>query len=392
MRFRGVDTATEALVFDPACGQWFIGAYDDVVALLSDPRLTNDRMHGFAARAPAAALEAVDRHARWIISPEGADYSWLRPVLHAGLRAAGSREAERAAARAAHELLDELLARERFDAVSDYALAFGGLVLADLLGVPRADAARLMGWALDFVAFFNDVEITAAGAERMARSAAALTAYAHALLGAESPRARGGLLGRAATAAVRAGQELGDEAVGNVALPFLTGQVAVAQLVANAAWLLLTHEDQRARLAAQPGLLSGAIAETLRCLPPASLAPRIALEPVDLHGRRIEPGQVVQLNLAEANRDPARFPRPDRFDIARREPGALGFGHGPHTCVAAGLGRMQATVALRALLERAPGMALDPEHDVAWSPLAGVDGPEALSVRPTGAPAARRAR
>jgi cytochrome P450 len=298
----------------------------------------------------------------------------------------------------AHELLDDLLARERFDAFADYALAFGGLVLADRLGVPRSDAGRLMGWALDLVAFFNDVEITAAGAERMARAAAELTRYAHALLAAGGEGARAGapahdgLLGQAAAAAVRAGQELGDEAVGNVALPFLTGQVAVAQLVANAVWLLLAHDDQRARLAAQPGLLPGAVAETLRCLPPAALAPRIALEPVDVDGRRIETGQVVQLDLKAANRDPERFPRPERFDIARRQAGALGFGHGPHACVAAGLGRMQATVALHALLERAPGLAPDPERDVVWSPLAGVDGPEALGVRPTAARAARRAR
>ena len=160
----------------------------------------------------------------------------------------------------------------------------------------------------------------------------------------------------------------------------------MAQLVANSVWLLLGHEDQRARLAADPALVGGALGETLRYLPPASLAMRIALEPIDLRGHRVEAGQTIQLSLAAANRDPQRFPDPDRFDIARGQAGALGLGHGVHSCIGAGLARMQAAIALRALLDRAPELALDAEREVVWSPLAGIEGPQALGVRATAAP------
>ena len=162
----------EPIVFDPATSQWFVFAYDDVLAGLSDPRLTNDRMHRFADLAAPSAVEAVRRHAPWIISPEGSDYDWLRPVLHAGLREAVGHRAEAAIAAAAHELLDDLLARERFDVVSDYAFAHAGLALADFLGVDRTHGHRLMGWATDIVAFFNDREITPERAAAMASSAA----------------------------------------------------------------------------------------------------------------------------------------------------------------------------------------------------------------------------
>jgi cytochrome P450 len=379
-------------VFDPATCQWFVFAYDDVLAALSDPRLTNDRMHRFADRAAPSAVAAVRRYAPWIISPEGSDYDWLRPVLHAGLREAVGRRAEAASTAAAHELLDDLLARERFDVVSDYAFAHAGLTLADFLGVDRAHGDRLMRWATDIVAFFNDTAITAQRAAAMASSAAEMVAYAHELLATGPAQTGGGFLGLAARTARRGGHELGDEAVGNLALPYLTGQVAVAQLVANSVWLLLDHEDQRARLAGGPALLGGALAETLRYLPPASLATRIALEPVALRGHRIEPGHTVQLSLAAANRDPRRFPDPDRFDIARRQAGALGFGHGPHSCIGAGLARMHAAIALRTLLDRAPDLARDAEREVVMSPLAGIEGPQALSVRATAAPAARPGR
>jgi cytochrome P450 len=371
----------EPVVFDAATCQWFVFAYDDVLAGLSDPRLTNDRMHRFADRAAPGAVEAVRRHAPWIISPEGSDYDWMRPVLHAGLREAVGRRAEAASTAAAQELLDDLLARERFDVVSDYAFAHAGLALADFLGVDRAHGDRLMRWAIDIVAFFNDTA-----------SAAEMVAYAHELLGTGPAQTGGGFLGLAARTAQRGGHELGDEAVGNLALPYLTGQVAVAQLVANSVWLLLGHEDQRARLAGAPALLGGALGETLRYLPPASLATRIALEPLALRGHRIEPGHTVQLSLAAANRDPQRFPDPDRFDIARRQAGALGFGHGAHSCIGAGLARVQAAIAVRALLDRVPDLARDAERKVVWSPLAGIEGPQALSVRATAAPAARPGR
>ena len=90
--------------------------------------------------------------------------------------------------------------------------------------------------------------------------------------------------------------------------------------------------------------------------------------------------------------DPGRFPDPDRFDIGRRQAGALGFGHGAHSCIGAGLARMQCAMAVRVLLERAPDLELDPAHEVEWSPLAGVEGPEAMRVRVRAARAARRAR
>jgi cytochrome P450 len=382
----------EPVVFDPATSQWLFFAYDDVLAGLSDARLTSDRMHAFADRAAPSAVEAVRRHAPWIISPEGSDYDWLRPVLHAGLREAVGRRAEAATAAAAHELLDDLLARERFDVVSDYAFAHAGLALTDFLGVDRTHGDRLMRWAIDIVAFFNDTAITTQRAAAMASSAAEMVAYAQELLGTGRAETGGGFLGLAARTARGAGHELDDEALGNLALPYLTGQVGVAQLVANCVWLLLDHEDQRARLAADPALLGGALGEALRYLPPASLATRIALEPIALRGHRIEPGHTVQLSLAAANRDPQRFPDPDRFDIARRQAGALGFGHGPHSCIGAGLARMQAAIALRALLDRAPDLARDAEGELVWSPLAGIDGPQALSVRATAAPAARPGR
>src|SRR5919201_1660886 len=133
-----------------------------------------------------------------------------------------------------------------------------------------------MDWAQDLVAFFDDLEIRVATTEQMARSASDLVAYAHALLVDERAASRGGFLGLVARTARATGRTLDDEVLGSLMLPVLIGQVPVAQLVANTTWLLLTHEDQRVRLARQPSLLAGAIEEALRYLPPGPLAGRIA--------------------------------------------------------------------------------------------------------------------
>jgi cytochrome P450 len=381
--------AHEPVVYDPTLGQWLVFGYDEVrAALADDERLTNDRMHGFADRAPSEAVDAVRRHAPWMISAEGADYDWVRWILHAGLRGAiGSADA---IASAAHELLADLVERERFDVATDYAFPLSGLILADFLGVDRRDGDRLVAWALDVVAFFNDLEITAECTDRMARSAAETIGYAHALI-AERPRElRSGFLELVARSAAERGRELDDVTVGNITLPFLAGQIGVAHLIANTMWLLLAHDDARARVAAEPGLLAGAIAEALRYAPPVTLIPRIAVRPVRIGAAVVQPGQVVRISVGAANRDPVRFPEPDRFDITRPQAGALGFGHGAHSCIGAGLSRMQTPIAVAALLERAPDLEL--EGEPVWSPVPGVRGVEGLPVRRRAARAARRAR
>ncbi|MEA2253598.1 MAG: hypothetical protein QOG70_3840, partial [Solirubrobacteraceae bacterium] len=172
-----------------------------------------------------------------------------------------------------------------------------------------------------------------------------------------------------------------DFVVGNVVLPFLTGQAAVAHLIGSALLLVLRHPDEHERLRADPELVAALVEETLRLDAPVVLVPRIALEPLELDGRAIERGQTLHLDVATANRDPRRFAEPDRCDLARPPQAALAFGHGAHSCLGARLSRLQARIALTALLRRAPGLELDPARDVVWCPLHAVHGPDAIGVR-----------
>jgi cytochrome P450 len=360
-------------------GQWFVFAYDDVRAALADPRLSPDRLEGFAGRAPPGAVAALRRAAPWLVEP-ATDHGWLRPVLLSAYGAAGAGPEGTMDAVAAGLLA---AAGPAFDLAGDFAFPFAERVLCDFLGVPRADGEALVRWSLDLVDFFTAIPLHEQPVAPLAASLAELAAYAgERLAGGLSP---GGLLALVAEAAPPGADAA--EVVAAVMLPVLGGHVAVRQLIGNAAWLLLTHPRQLDAVRADRELLAGAVEEALRVEPPVPLIPRTALEPLELRGLPIAAGAVLQLSLAAANRDPARFADPDRFDVARRPAGALALGYGPYSCAGARLVRLQARAALAALLDRRPGLALDPARAIAWCRTAGARGPDVLPVR-DGAPRA----
>jgi cytochrome P450 len=373
------------VVYDPRSNSWFVHGYDDVRRLLVDERLSADRMHRLAERAPAA-VDAVRRRAPWLLSAPGDDYDWIGPIVRAGLRGANDPAWRALINETADELLDELLQRDRLEIVSDYALALSGAMAAELLGAAHSDGQRLIGWGLDLVTFFNDVDVTAQGAEQMARSATAAVDYARRVLSDDGAAASHGFLSLVARAAAHEGRRLDQASVASVTLPVLTGHVDAAHLIATTVWLLLSHDDQRAKLLDDPRLWGGAIAETLRFGSPVALVPRVALQPLTVSGHRLQPGARVHLSLAAANRDPARFRDPERFEITRPQRGALAFGYGIRGCVAAGLARAYAATAAQSLLHRAPDIALDSEGSVSWRAIPGIRALKRMDVRVRGAP------
>ena len=160
------------------------------------------------------------------------------------------------------------------------------------------------------------------------------------------------------------------ELVSMVFLLLIAGHETTVNLIGNGAYLLLTHPDQRARLAADPRLVPAAVEEFLRYESPAETStPRFTTEPVQLGGVTIPAGEMVLAALASANRDPDRYPDADRFDIGRGDQSHLAFGHGIHFCLGAGLARLEGQVAFETLLSRLPGLALAVEPGgLAWRP------------------------
>jgi cytochrome P450 len=137
-------------------------------------------------------------------------------------------------------------------------------------------------------------------------------------------------------------------------------------MITNALLHLFRHPAQLALVRDDFSLLDGAIEESLRLEPGAAVVDRYATRDTVLGPAAIRRGDLVTVSLAGANRDPAVFPDPDRFDVRRENARLqLAFAHGPHHCIAAHLARLETRIALHRLLERLPGLRLDPDHPAA---------------------------
>src|SRR5262249_22912527 len=131
--------------------------------------------------------------------------------------------------------------------------------------------------------------------------------------------------------------------------------------LASGMYQLLRHPAELSRLKASPILISSAVEEFLRFDGPSQGTPRVTLEPMELHGTRIKPGDVVALMLGSANRDERHFERADELDLGRCPNRHLAFGHGTHFCLGAALARMEAEIAFPLVLRRFPDLTLASE-------------------------------
>ncbi|MFG2627328.1 cytochrome P450 [Streptomyces sp. NPDC048473] len=274
------------------------------------------------------------------------------------------------------ELLDAMVPAGRADLVDALAFPLPMTVICELIGVPDLDRNT-------FRRLSNDV-VTPASPEQESEAVAAMGAYLVELIEDKRCSPRDDLM----SALVRARDEEGDglspdELVGMAFLLLVAGHETTVNLISNGVRALLHHPDQLAALRADFGLIDGAVEETLRYDGPVETATfRFPCEQVEIGQRVIPAGERVLISLAGSDRDPGRYPEPDRFDIRRDTQGHLAFGHGMHFCLGAPLARMEGRIAIRTLLERCPGLALDTDAgEPDWLPGMLIRGVRELPVR-----------
>jgi cytochrome P450 len=139
------------------------------------------------------------------------------------------------------------------------------------------------------------------------------------------------------------------------------GHETTTNLIGNALFLLLTHDDQLQRLHADPALINSAVEESLRCESPNQLGNRLVVEPVRIAGTLLEPGAYLHLCIGAANRDPEVFPGPDRFDVARTPNPHLAFAAGAHACAGMSVARLEGQLAIQRIVHRFPRLRLHGE-------------------------------
>ncbi len=358
-------------------GFYAVSRYEDVAALLRDPRLGMGDF-GEAKDAEFRFGPAGKTVKTWMLLKDPPDHTRLRRLVS---QAFTPRAVERMRPRieqAVGDLLARPIERGSIDVVADLAFPLPVYVIAEMLGVPVADRERFHVWTqavnLVFEAMLSEEEI-----ERCNEGARALGEYLGTLAGERRRWPREDLL-TAMIAAEEDGKRLSDaELVGNTGMLLAAGFETTMGLIANGALALCRNPAELTRLRREPALIPNAVEEFLRYDSSVQYTGRWTLEDVELHERTIPKGNLVFLLVASANRDPGRFRDPDRLDVGREDVQHLSFGGGRHFCLGAPLARLEAEVAFRALV---PALR-DPEitAPIEWRPSALNHVPERLPVR-----------
>jgi cytochrome P450 len=352
---------------------WLVTGYRAVRQALADPRLAGRTgAVGHRRALPEEVHLGMNSH---MLNKEPPDHTRLRRLISAAFTRTRMEQMRPRIEHIAGELLDAMAGRDEADLIEELATPLPIRVLTELLGVPDQESGAFRAWTMTLTA-------GALPLDRLDEAATQMLEYTRALLDLKRREPRADLL--SALVAVRDGEDrlTEDELTSMVFLLLIAGQETTVNLIGNATLALLVHPGQRERLRADPDLLPSAVEEFLRYESPVQAALRMSTEPVELAGVTIPAGSVVILSLLGANRDPARFDRPDRLDLARGDNPQLAFGHGIHHCLGAPLARMEGAIAIGSLLARYPDLRLAvPAEALDWRASLVMHGLAALPVR-----------
>ena len=372
--------------FEPFDG-WLAARMADVQAIATDRRM----LRSAAVLGPerAAALQRAGNfhdmpyHERFVqtsmLEIDGPDHDRLRRAVfpfftRSRLESLGPQIDGIVAA-----LLDAALPLGRFDVIAEVAARLPGLVIGRLIGTPDADAPVLTGWSEEVVSYF-DIDRPDA---RKARAEAATRDFHDYLVALRRDRIaqpRDDLM-TALIGAEREGALRGDELIATVMQILHAGHGSTIDVIGSGLHALMAHPQAFDAMAADPALIPGAVQEMFRYASPLPFFHRYAGEDLHLAGRDWPAGTRFGLLYASANRDPAAFPDPDRFDITRSPNRHIAFGGGPHVCLGNNLSRMTMESLFGALARRVRSIV--PDGAARWKAGLQAHGPTVLPVRVT---------
>jgi pimeloyl-[acyl-carrier protein] synthase len=359
---------------------WVVTRYNDVVTVLNsfsaDRTPTPEQLSsmGLSALNPIATVMV-----KQMLFMDAPAHTRLR-----GLASAAFTPQRVAALRShiqeiAEDLVDKVQDRGRMDIIADFAAPLPAIVTAEMLGVPTEDHVNLKKWSADFAEMLGNFQHNPDRVSRVLASTNNLVTYFQEAIRGMREHPKEGLIHSFMTAEVDGDRLSEEEIVANCIVTMVGGQETTTNLIGCGLFTLMRNREQLQRLLDNQDLIPSAVEELLRYESPSQHTGRIAREDVDLGGKQIRKGQAVMAIMAAANRDPERFPDPDRLILDRKDNKHLAFGWSSHFCFGAPLARMEGQISFEVLLRRLKNLELAP-GPLTWRENSGLRGLTALPV------------
>lgn len=354
-----------------------VGTHERCAAILRDPTYSSDRSRTLL---PRRLNQESERNASFL-SLDPPDHTRLRRLVSKAFTA----RVVAALEPRIREIVDELVAGfadgDSFDVVPQLAYPLPVRVICELLGVPESDHERFEEWSRWLVRGL-DPAMSVVDPNDMAEIEAAqqeFRGYFRDLIARRRVAPGDDLLSRLVLIEEQGDQLSEAELVATCTLLLVAGHETTANLIANGVLALLRNPDQLKALQADPSLVTGTVEEVLRYDPPVQLTTRVVRRPTPLGDVTAPTDGVVLMLIGAANRDPAVFAEPDRFDITRDARQHLAFAAGAHFCLGAPLARLEGAIALHAFAQRIRDPLLDAES-LRYRPHVNLRGPERMVV------------
>jgi pimeloyl-[acyl-carrier protein] synthase len=347
--------------WDPFLHTWIVTRYEDVMTVLQ---------HFSASRTPtpeqlaALGLTKLAPFAEVLVR----QMLFLDPPAHGRIRLLASKAftPRRVEAMRSHiqditdNLLDAVQDGGFMDVIADLADPLPSIVTAEVLGLPPADWKKLTAWSTNFAEILGNFQHNPDGAARALHILEEMTQYFQEAIRDHQQNPRDDLISAFLSAEQEGDRLTEEEVVANSIMVMTGGQETTTNLIGNGLLTLLRQPEQFEQLRADPSLIPNAIEELLRYESPIQYTSRLAPDDLELGGKTIRKRQAVIAVMGAANRDPERYPDPDRLDITRKDNRHLAFAWGAHFCFGAPLARVEGHVAFETMLRRMPDMKLVP--------------------------------
>ena len=369
--------------WSPRLKAWILTRYEDVRASLASPDMSVDRIRPFYAAMPAAERSVLAELMRyltlWLVFRDPPEHTRLRQLMARAFTVRAVQALKPGIEQLCQDLGDALPRGEAFDFVDRFAMQLPGLVIMNLLGVPRENMEKLKSCSDRMQLFIGSARNAPDKYQRAAEGAHEMAEFFRMLIAERRKEPRDDLIS-AFIAAREADEEMTeDELVSACMLVMFGGHETTTNLLAGGLSKFAANTDAWKALADDPTLSRNAVEECLRLDGPSGSMARVVAQEHELHGKRLQPGERVFAMINAANQDPEIFEDPQRFDIERKPNRHLTFGFGPHFCMGAALARLEGEIAFAHLAQRFPNIEIAPEG-AQWHATMIMRGPRVLPI------------